>query len=84
MKLKSFSIFDAKSNLFSQPFHTHNKATAQRSFAEDVNTEGTAPNKHPTDYSLFEIGEYDNEKGLMTSLMAPIQVGLAVEYLEAK
>lgn len=81
MKYKTFAVFDSKAGVFSHQWNSHNAATAVRRFAEDVNNEQHPVAKHPEDFTLFEIGEYDEEKGLMTSLATPHSLGLASEHV---
>jgi len=84
MKYKSFAIYDGLAELFSHPFHTYNKNTAVRGFAEQVNRPDSQYAKHPTDFSLHEVGEYDDKTGLMTPLTAPQRIGLASEFIEQR
>lgn len=70
MILKVFSVFDSKLASFSRPWYEMTEASAIRVFADAVN-DGSNPNnqwyKHPEDFSLFVIGEFDDAKGVITS-----------------
>lgn len=81
MILKMFAVYDSKAGVFAQPFFTHNSATATRGFADQVNKADTQFNNHPEDYTLFLLGEYDDQKGSTTCLTAPQSLGLASEFL---
>lgn len=63
---KVYSVFDSKAALFGRPFYDQQDASAIRNFADAVN-DGSNPsnmwNKHPEDFSLFLIGEFDDESG---------------------
>lgn len=66
MKLKVFSVFDSKAAYFGQPFFDQSENSAIRNFADAVNDSSNPNNmwnKHPEDFSLFNIGEFDNETG---------------------
>lgn len=65
MKLKVFSVFDSKAAYFGNPFYEQREASAVRAFSDAVNSnvEGNLWSKHPEDYSLFLLGEFDNETG---------------------
>lgn len=66
MKMKMFSVFDAKAAFFGNPWYDQSEASAIRNFSDAVN-DGSNPNnqwfKHPEDFSLFYLGEFDNEIG---------------------
>lgn len=66
MIIKIFSVFDSKAAFFGQPFADQSIASATRNFSDAVN-DGSNPNnlwhKHPEDFSLFHVGEFDNETG---------------------
>lgn len=66
MKMKMFSVFDSKAAFFGNPWFDQQEASAIRNFSDAVN-DGSNPNnqwfKHPEDFSLFYLGEFDNEIG---------------------
>lgn len=61
-KLQVFSIRDAKSDYFAPVVHTSN-ATAIRWFDSTVNTPGTMVHDFPSDFDLYNIGEFDSLSG---------------------
>lgn len=71
MILKIYSVFDSKAVFFGQPFFDPNlnDGSAIRNFSDAVN-DGSNPNnmwhKHPEDYSLFYIGDFDSTSGELT------------------
>lgn len=82
MKLFVFSIFDSKAEAFNTPIFLPAKGQATRTFEDQVNDESSPFNKHPGDYTLFLIGEFDTDTGLLTPLSTPTSLGLAAEYLK--
>lgn len=67
-----YCVFDAKAGIFGTPFCQHSDGLAIRDFTDAVN-DGSNPNnmwhKHPEDFSLFKVGEYDQKTGeLLPSL----------------
>lgn len=82
MKFKVFTAYDSKAEAFNTPFFMPKSGQAIRAFAEQVNKEGTDFNKFPADFTLFELGEYDDDTGLLTPLSTPKSLGLAMEFLE--
>lgn len=65
MKLKMFSVFDTKMAVFANPFYDQREESAIRSFSDAVNdpNPNNMWNKHPEDFSLYMIGEFDNDTG---------------------
>lgn len=66
MNLLVFSIFDSKMARYSTPFFDEREASAIRNFSDWVN-DGSNPGnmlfKHPEDFSLFFVGEFDRDSG---------------------
>lgn len=81
--MKIFSIHDGKASFYGQPWYARTKMEAQRSFADGIN-DVTNPNnlmaKHHADYTLFELGEFDDATGKITLLDAPLPLGNGVDY----
>lgn len=82
MIIQIFAIYDSKAGQFFSPNFYVNKATALRAFVDLVNDSTKPFQKHPEDYALFHIGEYDDEKGLLSGTAVPESMGLAQEYIE--
>lgn len=80
MITKIFTIWDAKSESYGQPFSRLTKGIAIRDFGDDVNRSDNHISKHPEDYSLFEIGEYDDSTATYTNLENKVPLGSAMEY----
>lgn len=64
MKLLIYTVLDSKAAFFGNPWCAEREAAAIRSFSDAVN-DGSNPNnqwfKHPEDFTLYHLGEYDNE-----------------------
>lgn len=60
--MKIYSIKDTKIG-FMQTFTANNKAVALRMFADTCNDENTVLAKHPEDYELYELGDFDTDTG---------------------
>jgi len=68
MIVLTFSVYDIKSKTFGQPFHAMTRGVAVRQFQELVNNPETTINKHPDDFTLFEIGSFDDNTGEIKSM----------------
>jgi len=80
MLLKMFSIYDSKAKAYFPPFLLVNQAMAIRVLGDCVNDVTHAFYRNPSDYSLFEIGVFDDSKGLIVPSAKPEFIGLAAEY----
>lgn len=66
MKMRLYSIFDSKLASFDRPFVMLTDAAAIRSFRDAVNDRSNPNNqwaKHPEDFSLFFVGEFEDDLG---------------------
>jgi hypothetical protein len=69
MLLNVFSIYDSKSEMFSQPFFSPTPGAAMRAFSSEVNKEGSDFNRFPDDYTLHHLGTFDDALGFLVPLM---------------
>jgi hypothetical protein len=71
MKLNIYTIFDIKAKLYNKPFYMLNDQVAERTARDLLNDEKSDINKHPEDFVLYKIGEYDDNTGIITTLQLP-------------
>lgn len=79
---KVYAVWDAQISSFDQPIFLRSKGEAIRGFADAANDPKTYVGKHPQDYTLFEIAEYDRDKGSFQNHPTPISLGLAIEFVK--
>jgi hypothetical protein len=84
MKLKVFTIYDQKTEAYKQPFFMTTKGEAIRGLLEVLDNPQHAFSKYPADFTIFELGEYDDSNGKMLPLPAPISHGSLLEYKAQK
>lgn len=80
MVSKVYTVYDSKVEAYMQPFLMQTKGQAIRAFSDSVNDESTQFFKHPEDFTLFEIGEYDDASGVYKMHDARISLGVAIEF----
>lgn len=61
MKHHIFTVFDSAAELFNTPFFFRSKGEAMRWFIDCSGDESTPVGQHPKDYSLYYLGEFDDE-----------------------
>lgn len=67
MFLKAFSFLDIKTGVYSAPFFVAHKAQAIRAAVEIGNDFNTQVGRHPHDFRLAHVGEFDDNVGRLTS-----------------
>lgn len=79
MIIKIFTVFDSKAEAYMQPFFVQSKGQAIRSFTEAANDSNHQFNKYPADFTLFELGDYDDATSKFNLLETPNAVVMAHE-----
>lgn len=80
MKLKIYSVYDSKAKAYNSPFYLRNSGEATRGFSDVVNDGKSQISKYPEDYTLFELGEFDDEMGSIAMYDAKITLGGALQF----
>ena len=83
MKQKIFTIYDSKAKAYITPFFLHQEGMAIRIFTDCVNDPKHQFGKHPEDYILFHIGEWEDEKAKFQPNI-PIALVTGIELVEQK
>lgn len=83
MKYKVVAIRDRALDAFGQPFFPPTIGAGIRSFSDEVNrsAEGNPLNKHPEDYDLYLLGEYDDSSGKFSQGESPSQIAIGKDCL---
>jgi len=63
MKVQLYAIFDTCSGIYEKPFFHNADDAVKREFQDVVNEKDHAINKHPEHYSLWRLGNFDNNTG---------------------
>lgn len=83
MKLVVVAVRDSAVDAFMRPFFVPTVGVAIRSFRDEVTRAESEMFKHPSDYELFEIGEFDEDIGRFENLSAPRSLLRAVDCKES-
>lgn len=81
MILKVFCVFDSKVEAYMAPFFLRSKGEAIRAFSDMAKDNNTNVGRYPDDFSLFELGEYDDSSAKFTMLNTPYSLGVASEFV---
>lgn len=71
--MKIFSIYDEKAEAFLQPFFMETVGQAERALIDCMSDENHNFARHSADYTLFQIGEFDQS----TAVITPNKIGLS-------
>lgn len=80
--LKVFTIFDDKAQYFNTPFFTTNQNIAIRDFSDIINSSGTVAGRHPEDFRLYSLGDFDDETGKFTQLDIPLLICTGTQLIK--
>lgn len=81
MKQKIFTIYDSKAQAYLTPFFLHQEGMAIRIFTDCVNVSNHQFGKHPEDYTLFQIGSWDDEKSKFLT-NNPVALATGIELVD--
>lgn len=76
-----FSVHDASAEAYLPPFHFPNRGQAIRTFIDTCNDAQSLFNKHPKDFTLFALGEFDDENASFNLYKTPEPIGKAIDYI---
>lgn len=82
MKAFVYSVYDTKMEVFAPPFLAQNDAVAQRVFGDMGQSNDFPYRRHPKDYCLFLVGEWDDHSGAIVGVK-PKSLGLLPSGSEA-
>lgn len=82
-KLKVFTIRDSKVDACMRPFFAQSTKEGIRIWEDSVNSPDSGFFKHPEDYFLYEIGEFDPALGRIYPHTDPIALSSATEVIKS-
>lgn len=81
MKQNLYSVFDRKTGIYSPPMAFPAVGAAVRMFTDEVNGGQSLIGKHPEDYDLYHVGEFDDNTAQLEPLVSAslVVAGLSVK-----
>lgn len=80
MKQLMFAVYDSKAKVYCRPFFVAVEAVALRAFEGGANDESLEMGRHPEDFSLHQLGEFDDDTGVVKALEPHVNHGLASQF----
>ncbi len=81
-----YSIYDSAAGVFTSPTIDISDASAVRSFQQAIANSGSVMNFKPDDFSLYQVGTFDVELGVLEPFNPPIRliIGTDGDYRKEK
>lgn len=83
MLFSVFSIYDSAISTWLPPLYSRNKGEMLRNFSDAVQDPKSKLAQHPGDFTLFEIGSWDDDKCVFDLHKTPVRLGVAIEFVKA-
>lgn len=80
MKLHILTVHDSKAEAFIQPFFAQTPAVGIRMFEQAANEVASDFHRHAGDYTLFELGTFEQDTARFELHETPVNLGLALTY----
>ena len=80
MKFKVFAIYDSKTEAWLQPFFSQSKGHAIRALEGLVSDPQHNFSKYAEDFTLFEVGDWDDSDCKFDLMKTPHSIGLLLEF----
>ena len=81
---KVFAVYDSKAEAYLPPFFAQTDGLAIRLFQQAANEVNHNFNKWSEDYTLFTIGEWDQDSGTLFAAKANTSLGTALQYRDER
>lgn len=76
-----FTVYDSKAEAFLPIFTMATQGQAIRSFQDTLDDPNHAFARHPHDYTLFFLGEWNDQNAEFTAEKTPVSLGVAIQYV---
>lgn len=80
--LRAFTVYDSKAEAYKEPVFLQTKGLFLRAVVDAAQKEGHDFNRYAEDYHLFEIGTWDEQKGIMKMHEVRETLGCVLEFLQ--
>lgn len=81
---KIFTVHDSKADAYLTPFYCPTTAVAIRSFTAAAQDSAHDFHRYAADYTLFELGYWNEQGGTISLLESKINLGVAIDFINNK
>ena len=82
MITKIFTVYDSKCKAYLRPFHANSTGEAMRQFEDTCNDETHNFHIHSDDFTMFELGKFDDQTCKFTMLEDKIVLAYSYELVD--
>lgn len=79
-----FVVYDSAAEAYGLPFYQRTIGEALRGFSQAVKDPNSQLSRSPADFTLFEIGHFDEFSGTIEMYDAKKSLGTALEHVGAR
>lgn len=80
--MKIFTVHDSKAEAYLPPFYMKTRGEALRAFETTVKDTNSQFNKYPHDYTLVELGEFDEQTASICTHEKPYIIDNASSFIK--
>lgn len=80
--MKAFVVYDSAAEAYGIPFFMSTTGEAVRGFMTEAKNPQSRIGQYPSDFTLFEIGGYNQLNAEIETLPTPKSLGKALEYVK--
>lgn len=80
MKIHVYCLYDSKAAIWGQPVYYRSPGEFMRALTETVNDNKSNISKYSSDYTVFDLGVFDDTKGVFDLHKSPVSLGIAQEF----
>ena len=81
MKIKILAVHDRALDAYMRPMFVPTIGAGIRAFQDEVNNPESPMNKHPDDYDLFNLGDWDDNTGQFSQQPKPINIAVGKQLI---
>jgi len=82
MIVNVYAVFDSVAKIYLPPWVQANDGLACRSFVHAVNDRSNQLGQFPADFSLYRVGTFDDQTGVLEAEVPPHALGSGVHYVQ--
>jgi len=82
MQSRILVVYDSKAEAYGRPFVVRSTGEGIRSFGDEINSgrDESQLSSHPEDFTLFEIGTWDDASGVIELYEAKKSLGVGLDF----
>ena len=81
VKHKMYSVYDSKAQVWMKPIYMRADGEAIRAFKASIADSNHQFGMNPADYTMFGIGEFDDDKGIAVAYDTFVNLGNGVQHM---